>query len=242
MSATTPAVWVTTSWDDGHLLDHRVARLLAAYDLPGTFYVAPRSADIAPELRLGDRGVQELAERFELGGHTLTHRRLPEMSADEGRAEVVAGKDTLEQLIGAEITSFAYPWGAHGPDDLETVAAAGFTYARTVHRFDTTLPAHPLAARTTVHAYRHLSDLPRLAIRAEVTPRRRARLMAEWDALAIHLFDEVARTGGAYHLWGHSWEIDRFRSWKRLERVFEYISRRKDVRYVNNGELVGATG
>ena len=37
------AVFVTTSWDDGHVLDHKVANLLESYDLPGTFYVATQN-------------------------------------------------------------------------------------------------------------------------------------------------------------------------------------------------------
>src|SRR4051794_21779274 len=36
-------VFITTSWDDGHPLDIRIAELLAKYDLPGTFYI-PRAS------------------------------------------------------------------------------------------------------------------------------------------------------------------------------------------------------
>ena len=32
--------YITTSWDDGHPLDFRVAELLAKYGLPGTFDAA----------------------------------------------------------------------------------------------------------------------------------------------------------------------------------------------------------
>src|SRR5438477_127046 len=34
---------LTTSWDDGHVLDFKVADLLSKYDLTGTFYI-PRNA------------------------------------------------------------------------------------------------------------------------------------------------------------------------------------------------------
>ena len=39
-----PSTCITTSWDDGHPLDLRVAELLAKYGLQGTFYV-PMTAE-----------------------------------------------------------------------------------------------------------------------------------------------------------------------------------------------------
>ncbi len=55
--------------------------------------------------------------------------------------------------------------------------------------------------------------------------------------MAIALFDTVLETGGVFHLWGHSWELDGRRDWERLDRVLDYIAGRSDVRYVANGEL-----
>ena len=35
---------ITTSWDDGHPMDLRVAELLTRSGLPGTFYVPPSNS------------------------------------------------------------------------------------------------------------------------------------------------------------------------------------------------------
>ena len=45
-----PATYITTSWDDGHPLDLRVAELLSEYHLQGTFYVpiAAEAGTITP--------------------------------------------------------------------------------------------------------------------------------------------------------------------------------------------------
>ena len=40
---TMPATYITTSWDDGHPLDFRIAELLSEYRLRGTFYVPMES-------------------------------------------------------------------------------------------------------------------------------------------------------------------------------------------------------
>ena len=34
---------VTTSWDDGHKLDLKLAKLLKKYGVPATFYIAPNN-------------------------------------------------------------------------------------------------------------------------------------------------------------------------------------------------------
>jgi hypothetical protein len=46
-------VFVTTSWDDGHILDHKLASLLHDYRLRGTFYIAPKNVELAQQLRQG---------------------------------------------------------------------------------------------------------------------------------------------------------------------------------------------
>ena len=55
MSASHEPVTVTTSWDDGHRLDLRLAEILDEYQLPATFYISPASTEIAPADRLSPR-------------------------------------------------------------------------------------------------------------------------------------------------------------------------------------------
>ena len=64
-----PTPLITTSWDDGHPLDFRVAEMLSRHNLRGTFYV-PRTADNAT---MSAAEVRELGASFELGAHTLAH-------------------------------------------------------------------------------------------------------------------------------------------------------------------------
>jgi peptidoglycan-N-acetylglucosamine deacetylase len=229
-------VYVTTSWDDGHVLDHQLATMLDSYNLPATFYIAPRNVELPARERLNDRGIQLLAEKFEIGGHTMRHIRLPSLPAMVARQEIMAGKSYLEDLIGTALRSFCYVGGCYGPEHRTMVREAGFTVARTVQRHRTDLcPA--MQVSTTTHAYRHLVDGPAALRCAGYDPKLTARYFANWDELAIANFDTVVATGGVYHLWGHSWEIAANRDWDRLERVLAHISRRPEVRYVSNGDL-----
>ena len=51
-------LFVTTSWDDGHELDTKLALLLADVGCSATFYVSPHSHEIPPEKRISDRSLQ----------------------------------------------------------------------------------------------------------------------------------------------------------------------------------------
>jgi len=231
-----PRVLVTTSWDDGHVLDECLADLLNRYEIPGTFYLAPRNVELAEGDRLTPRAIAALADSFEIGGHTLTHRRLPTLPDAEAREEIQRGKEELEQIIGRRLGSFCYPCGAYSRHHPAMVAESGFAVARTVRRW-VTEPTPPLEMDTTVNAYRHLVDgVPALKL-ARGRGRSAGRLFWNWDQLAMAVFDEVVTRGGIFHLWGHSWEIDQNKDWSRLERVLAYIQGRPGVEYVDNATL-----
>jgi peptidoglycan/xylan/chitin deacetylase (PgdA/CDA1 family) len=57
---------------------------------------------------------------FEVGGHGWSHRDLGTLPAEEQRREIERNLSDLAALTGAEIVSFAYPFG--GPFTTETVA------------------------------------------------------------------------------------------------------------------------
>jgi len=232
---------VTTSWDDGHVLDLRLANLLARYGIRGTFYVAPQNVEFAPGRRLDDAAIAKLATGFEIGAHTLTHRRLTTLSLKEAQREIVDGKEALESIIGFPVKAFCYPGGLYDAGHVKLVRAAGFSVARTTQRFAISLPTDPLQMPTTVHAYRHLANNNALKL-AKCRPLLAFNLVRCWDRMAELLFDQVLASNGVFHLWGHSWEVDRHKDWRRLERVLAYVGRRPGVRYVTNSALVDKDG
>jgi peptidoglycan-N-acetylglucosamine deacetylase len=228
-------VYVTTSWDDGHELDLRLASELADHGMAGTFYIAPQCREIAAANRLTDGALRELDAGSEIGAHTLTHPRLPAIPDDVALREILDGKDAVEQVIGHTVVSFCYPYGAFSDHHPAMVRSAGFTSARTVERFRTDVPSDPFRTGTTTHAYQHLVDGPQI-LRRTWSPRRAVGLYRNWELLGRQLFEEVCSTGGVFHLWGHSWEIDANDDWSRLRSMLNEISDR-DVVFVTNGEL-----
>jgi peptidoglycan/xylan/chitin deacetylase (PgdA/CDA1 family) len=230
-----PPIYVTTSWDDGHVLDLRLASELVEHGLTGTFYVAPECREIAAADRLSDSSLRELAACSEIGAHTLTHPRLPAVPDEVARREIVDGRDAIEQVTGQPVTSFCYPYGAFSDHHPDMVRSAGFTSARTVERFRTDVPDDLFRMGTTTHAYQHLVDGPQI-LRRTRSPRRALGLWRNWEYLGRQLFEETCTTGGVFHLWGHSWEVDANDDWSRLRSILKEISEHGAVP-VTNGEL-----
>ena len=52
------------------------------------------------------------------------------------------------------------------------------------------------------------------------------------------LLNDVQKKGGIIHLWGHSWEIEKFDQWKMLERFFKFISNVNGIEFKTNYELI----
>jgi peptidoglycan/xylan/chitin deacetylase (PgdA/CDA1 family) len=69
---------------------------------------------------------------WEVGGHTVTHARLPELPDDVLAEEIGRDRETLGGKLGVAVTSFAYPYGAYDARCVQAAAAAGFASAWTM--------------------------------------------------------------------------------------------------------------
>ncbi len=99
-------VIVTTSWDDGHSADPRLAELLDKYDVPATFYVPIHNSERA---LMSHQQINEIAQVFDIGGHSYNHVNLTKLPSTEVSMEITECKKTLENVAGKEISSFSYP-------------------------------------------------------------------------------------------------------------------------------------
>jgi peptidoglycan/xylan/chitin deacetylase (PgdA/CDA1 family) len=218
----------TSSWDDGHPQDLRLAELLQRHGFPGTFYVPIRNASGLPVI--GAAEIRRLATVAELGSHTLDHCYLTSVDDAKARAQICAGKEALEHTLGMGVAGFCYPGGQFTAGHRRMVATAGFRYARTTVNFCSGVGTDPFRIPTSMQLYPHprsvylrnwvrrgrwldRHDLARVALsNDELLPRLRAALA------------RVARTGGLFHLWGHSWEFDAIDGWRVLDEFLRYAS------------------
>ena len=99
---------ITTSWDDGHPMDLRVAELLTRYGLPGTFYVPLSNS--RPTLSTAE--IRGLSQQFEIGAHTVNHVRLTALADSEAQEQVTDSKKQLEDILGKPCSIFCFPGGS----------------------------------------------------------------------------------------------------------------------------------
>lgn len=62
---------------------------------------------------------------IEFGSHTKTHPDLAKLSRAEAEAEIVASKQTIEDALGRETMTFAYPFGRYN-EFVKNIAASNF--------------------------------------------------------------------------------------------------------------------
>jgi peptidoglycan/xylan/chitin deacetylase (PgdA/CDA1 family) len=74
------------------------------------------------------------AAGMELGAHSRTHPHLPACTDAELHAEVAGSKADLEDLMGAPVTQFCYPYGDLDVRVVAAVRQAGFSAATTTQR------------------------------------------------------------------------------------------------------------
>ncbi|MEV7005931.1 polysaccharide deacetylase family protein [Streptosporangium sp. NPDC051022] len=121
---------VSLTFDDGDATHTAAARALERRGMRGTFYVNTES--VGREGKLTRRALAALARvGHEIGGHTLTHVRLDELTRDEQRTQICDDRRTLVRW-GYRPATLAYPFGAVDADAKAVVRECGYDAARTV--------------------------------------------------------------------------------------------------------------
>lgn len=141
---------IVLTFDDGLCGNHTHAfPVLQEYGFTGTLFLVEDL--IGREHYLTEAMIAEMvAAGFEIGAHTRTHRDLTTLSDQTLRDETGGVKERLEERFGVEVTSLAYPAGAHDARVLRVVAEAGFLTAVTVRAG----PASPEQGLLTLHRIR----------------------------------------------------------------------------------------
>lgn len=234
---------ITTSWDDGHPLDVKLASLLNKYEIPATFYIPPNGTERG---KLTSEQIYDIAKDFDIGGHTMNHVPLNSISKKDAVKEINEGKKILEEIIGRDIISFCYPKGKYNRGITELVKNAGFRGARTVKPFVRKI-ADPFQMDTMLQAIQHTNNYyMRKALSSKDMALSRFIMtktlpVKDWNKFALGTLDLVLKKGGIWHLWGHSWEIEENKFWDNLESLFRKIRELCDnegIMRMNNSDIL----
>jgi peptidoglycan/xylan/chitin deacetylase (PgdA/CDA1 family) len=120
---------IMITFDDGHMDVYANAfPIMKKYGFTGTIYIvgnymgAAGFMDRAQILELYDAG-------WDVGSHSMRHLDLTKLSDKDLRIEIMGSKAKLEDRLGIEIISFAYPFGTKNNTILGWVRSAGYAAA-----------------------------------------------------------------------------------------------------------------
>lgn len=152
---------VALTFDDGYASIAELAwPLLLERGWPATLFAVsgyldgdrrfPWDANAGPEESrlLDSAALRELAASgMDIGSHTVTHPWLPALAPGELDQELVASKQSLEDVLGQPVDCLAYPTGGWDRRVRTAAAAAGYSIGITVDRGDNRFGQDPLALR-----------------------------------------------------------------------------------------------
>jgi peptidoglycan/xylan/chitin deacetylase (PgdA/CDA1 family) len=130
--------------------------ILQQYNFTATLYIATgfigstsrwmqREREATRPMLTWDQVSEINANGIECGGHSHWHRQLDLLSLTEARDEIVRSKKLLEDHLGQEISTFAYPHGYHSTAIKRLVREAGYTSACAVVYAMSSTTADPFA-------------------------------------------------------------------------------------------------
>lgn len=114
--------------------------VLARMHVPATVFAVASSAGELPPWWpssgpvMAPEALRELHEAgVRIGCHTATHRSLPTLHAGELEQEICCARSALEDVLGAAVDLFAYPFGDFDRAVVAMVERAGYRAAVTFH-------------------------------------------------------------------------------------------------------------
>lgn len=114
---------VAVTFDDGYLdfLEHALPAL-QDYGIPATVFVSPALLGQRPRMSAQELRQIAASSIIDIGNHTRTHLDLSQdLPPQVLRTEVNGAKEDLESLLGLQVSSFAYPYGASNQTSREIV-------------------------------------------------------------------------------------------------------------------------
>lgn len=195
---------IESSWDDGSKWDEKLVALLQKYEIPAVLYVPVRC-------EIGLKRIKEFSKLkgIEIGGHTFSHPTdLKLLREDFLKVEIEKAKEMMEISIEKEITKFCYPRGRYNSFVKGMVKMAGYMEARTTKVLETDYPKDLFEKGTSIHVFK-----------------RKEYGESSWLDMAYRLFHESFVKKSYFHLWGHSWEVEKYHQWENLELFFKFLKK-----------------
>ena len=217
------------SFDDGMVADRRLVKLMNNYGLKGTFHLNSNRLDTKGYLTKGE--IKNLFKGHEVSVHSANHPGLSDLSKNDIIYEVVEDRKELEKLSGQTVRGMAYPFGNYNDFVVDAVSGIGIEYARTVaDSYNFSIPKDFLRWEPSIHQFGKAYFIPNDSANDKKELTTFYSLVSDFiksDTLAL------------LDVWGHSWENNgEGNRWVEMENFFKQVSKRNDIHYTTQIDLV----
>ena len=197
---------IVTSWDDGHPLDTRIAALLRENKLHGIFFWTVQSVRDAGK---HPNWMDAIASDFIVGSHGIEHRNITSMEEAEIIHEVQHSRGFLQSRFDQPVRWFCPPRGYYNERASALIADAGYSWMRTTKFCWLENNDNPLIVHPDIHVYNSRDEYEGLS----------------WLDFARRRWTLACETGQRrFHIWGHSWEIQKQDQWDNLALFLKEIT------------------
>lgn len=182
---------ITISCDDGCASDIRLAELCRKYEIKCVFYWPVEWRSLAYDNGYEPLNILDalsIAQDFEIGSHTCTHRHLTKITQREAEIEIADSKFMLEALFGGKVTKFAPPRG-YSNEYLTNYALDNYYASQRLTKGLGLVHIHPNSG---------------------------ANGNVDWKDY-YRMVKKRGENDGNIECWGHSHEWDRYSMWDEIE-------------------------
>ncbi len=205
---------ISVSIDDGHPLDIKAAEILLKKNIYTTFYIPIKNSTGRPTLNRKQIKWLSQQPNFEIGGHTYNHIDLTKVSLKKAEEEMRTGKEALEDIIGKNVITFAWPWGKYNNQLINILKKIGFLDCRSAVIFN----INPNNKKNYLwHPNLHIYPHPTLASIKHCFKRMDMnslyRRIYSLNKKQLDFVDYFKINHESVHFWFHSWEIEKLNLW-----------------------------
>lgn len=202
---------IISSWDDACYSDCRLAELLKKYDIKAIFFwqnnlMTPFNLNRCKKfLQISD--CIQISKNFDVGSHTINHHYLTRIPLEIAKNEIEKSKIYWQNILGKKISWFCYP-RAKLNEHIVNIVSKNYTYARVTALINDNKNENKFLIKPNLH----------------VGVARKEYKDIDWYDYGIELIKNMKKNNcQTFHLIGHSWEIDLFDQWDKLEDFFKNI-------------------
>lgn len=227
-------------WDDGSPHDIQLIRLHERYKIPGMFFIPTINKEGRPVIT--DSDIKRYCSKYiSFGAHTNNHTYLTSIDKNNIEKEVIDNKKYLERITGKEIKHFCLPGGKYNNKILKIVKK----HFKTIRTADTGCFHHKKTylIKPTIHFYDRgyrslfLNCMKHIEIK-EAFYIWKHRKDNYFELLKrIIDFESNKKKDSIIIVWGHSWEIEEFSLWDKIEDLFLFVTDNYNLNIIEYDEL-----